>query len=70
MLDFIWLKHQSFNDLLDVILKLFPHRIATSAAPLSNIASHIRKHISRYENMDMSLRGEGVVRHLQEKALL
>jgi hypothetical protein len=70
VLDFLWLKHQSFNDTLEIILQLFPHRTSTGTRALQPLEAHIRKHRERYERMDMTLKGEGIVRRLKELGLL
>jgi hypothetical protein len=64
LLDYIWLKYQSFNDTLPVIVELLPHRIAPGSKPMIWIAKHIRKNKGRYENMDMSLKGTAIDDHL------
>ena len=70
ILDFLWLKHQSFNDVLDIIVEIFPHRCGPGGSPLQAITTHLRKHKSRYEAMDMSLKGEAIVERLKELGLL
>jgi hypothetical protein len=60
VLDFLWLKHQSFNDTLDITVELFPHRTSTGYKQLQPLEAHIRKHRERYERMGMSLKGEGL----------
>lgn len=70
MLDFLWLKHQSFNDTLDIIVQIFPHRTSNGNKPLEPLEAHLRKHRERFERMDMSLKGEGIVKKLRDLGLL
>jgi hypothetical protein len=70
VLDFIWLKHQNFNDTLDILLELFPHRISTGDRPTQNITRKLLDSQWRYENMDMTLKGEDLVEHLKSRGLL
>jgi len=69
LLDFLWLKHQSFNAIMDVIIELLPHRLIGDS-PLKGISDHIRAHPHRYEHMSMDLAGDGIVAHLQSIGLL
>jgi hypothetical protein len=69
LLDFLWLKHQSFDATLDIIIEVLPHRLI-GASPLQGISDHIRQNRERYERMSMELKGEAIVQHLKERGLL